>query len=132
MTKNELFEQTARVKVAHRIASTALDDATALEAMAIFDEWATDTSYEIGNRVRYGEKLYKCNIAHTSQEDWRPDKPSALWSEVSADEWAEWKQPTGAHDAYNEGGKCSYQGKHWICTSNGNIYPPDVFGWHEV
>lgn len=132
MTKAELIAKTAKVKAAQRTASTALDDATALEAMVIFDEWQTATVYAVNDRIRYADKLYKCNIAHTSQDDWRPDKPSALWSEVSADEWAEWKQPKGAHDAYNAGDKCSYKGKHWICTSNGNIYPPDVFGWVEA
>lgn len=132
MKKSELIAKTAKVKAAQRTASTALDDATAIEAIVIFDEWQTATAYEVGIRVRYADKLYKCNIAHASQDDWRPDKPSALWSEVSADEWAEWKQPTGAHDAYNTGDKCFYKGKHWICTADGNIYPPDVYGWNEV
>ena len=132
MKKNKLFEETAKIKNAQKTASTALDDKTALKAIAIFEGWQVDTLYEQNIRIRYADKLYKCNIAHTSQEDWRPDKPSALWSEVSAEEWAEWKQPKGAHDAYNEGDKCSYIGKHWVCTSNGNIYPPDVFGWVEA
>lgn len=132
MLKSELLEKTAKVKAAQKVASTALDDATALEAIVIFDEWQTATTYEVGIRVRYADKLYKCNIAHTSQDDWRPDVTPALWSEVSADEWVEWKQPTGAHDAYSAGDKCSYNGKHWICTADGNIYPPDVYGWSEV
>lgn len=106
-----------------------LDDETALNGVELFPMWKTATAYEIGDRVQYGGKLYKCNLAHTSQDNWSPDIPSALWSEVSADEWAEWKQPTGAHDAYNIGDKCSYNGKHYICTVDGNVYPPDVYGW---
>lgn len=129
MKKSELIAKTAKVKAAQKTASTALDDATALEAIAIFEEWATATAYAIGDRVRYIEKLYKCNIAHTSQTDWTPDKQSALWSEVSNEEWPEWKQPTGAHDAYNAGDKCSYKDKHYICDINGNVYAPDVYGW---
>lgn len=113
-------------------AATLQTDESALDSKWMFPTWMTETSYAIGDRIRYGEKLYKCNIAHTSQDDWRPDKPSALWSEVSADEWAEWHQPEGAHDAYNEGDKCAYKGKHWICTANGNVYPPDVYGWELV
>lgn len=131
MLKSELLEKTAKVKAAQKTASTALDDATALEAMAIFEEWATDTAYEIGNRVRYIDKLYKCVQAHTSQTDWTPDKTSALWVEVSVEEFPEWKQPTGAHDAYNVGDKCSYNGKHYICDINGNVYPPPTY-WHEA
>lgn len=132
MKKSELIAKTAKVKAAQRTASTALDDVTALDAMAIFEEWQTATTYNAGVRVQYNEVLYKCVQAHTSQTDWAPDATPALWSEVSADEWAEWKQPTGAHNAYNTGDKCSYKGKHWICTADGNIYPPDVYGWNEV
>lgn len=112
-------------------AATLQTDEVALDSKWMYATWQTDTAYEVGSRVRYGDKLYKCNIAHISQDDWRPDKPSALWSEVSADEWAEWKPPTGAHDAYNVGDKCSYQGKHWVCDANGNVFPPPT-NWHEV
>ena len=38
---------------------------------------------------------------------------------------------TGAHDAYNLGDKVSYNGKHYICTSDANAYAPDVYGWEE-
>lgn len=44
----------------------------------------------------------------------------------------EWKQPTGAHDAYDVGAIVSHNGKIWINTSPANIYEPGVFGWNEV
>ena len=44
----------------------------------------------------------------------------------------EWKQPTGAHDAYDVGAIVSHNGKIWINTSPANIYEPGVFGWDEV
>ena len=132
MKKSELIAKTAKVKAAQKTASTALDDATALEAMAIFEEWATATSYAIGDRVRYADKLYRCVQAHTSQTDWTPNVTPALWVEVSVDEYPEWHQPTGAHDAYNTGDKVSYKGKHYICDVNGNVYAPDVYGWELV
>ena len=113
-------------------AATLQTDESALGSKWMYPEWQNEVTYEVGNRVRYADKLYKCNIAHTSQEDWNPSVPSALWSEVSADEWAEWKQPEGAHDAYNIGDKCSYKGKHYICDVNGNVYAPNVYGWHEA
>lgn len=131
MLKSELLEKTAKVKAAQRTASTALDDATALDAMAIFDEWQTATAYDVGERVRYGDKLYKCVQSHTAQEGWTPDVTLALWVEVSVEEYPEWRQPTGAHDAYNKGDKCSYKGEHYICIADGNIYAPDVWGWEK-
>ena len=41
-------------------------------------------------------------------------------------------QPTGAHDAYNKGDKVSYNGKHYVCTADANIYAPDVYGWEAT
>ena len=50
-----------------------------------------------------------------------------------AEEWPEWQQPQGAHDAYAAGRKVSHNGKHWINTyGDGNIWEPGVFGWEEV
>ena len=113
-------------------AATLQTDETALESKWMYAAWKTDTAYEVGSRIRYGEKLYKCVQAHTSQDDWTPDVTPALWMEVSVEEYPEWKQPTGAHDAYNTGDKCTYNGKHYVCTVDGNVYAPDVSGWKAV
>ena len=113
-------------------AATLQTDEAALDSKWMFPTWMTETSYAIGDRIRYGEKLYKCVQAHTSQADWTPDATPALWVEVSVEEFPEWKQPTGAHDAYNIGDKVSYNGQHYICTINGNVYAPDVYGWEIV
>jgi len=51
---------------------------------------------------------------------------------TSTEEWPEWIQPTGAHDAYNIGDKVSHNSKHWINTINANVYEPGVYGWDEV
>ena len=50
----------------------------------------------------------------------------------TVDEWPEWVQPTGAQDAYMAGDKVSYNGKHYICIIDYNIYAPDVYGWEEA
>lgn len=33
------------------------------------------------------------------------------------DEYPPYKQPTGAHDAYHNGDKCSWNGGHYTCTA---------------
>lgn len=124
-------EAAQKVRDAMDTASAALSDEVALEAVAIYPLW-TLTSYAVGDRVQYNEKLYKCVQAHTAQADWTPDATAALWVVVSLDEYPQWVQPTGAHDAYNKGDKVSYNGKHYVCTTNANVYAPDVYGWEEV
>lgn len=53
---------------------------------------------------------------------------------VQEDEYPEFVQPTGAHDAYNIGDKVTYNGKKYICQINGCVWAPDVYpqGWQEV
>ena len=53
---------------------------------------------------------------------------------VEDDEYPKYKQPTGAHDAYNIGNKITYNGKRYICQMNGCVWTPDAYpqGWQEV
>ena len=109
-----------------------LDDTTALTGVELFPVWATDTAYVVGDRVQHNGVLYKCVQAHTSQADWMPDATPALWVIVSVEEWPEWIQPTGAHDAYDKDAKVSHNGKHWKSTMDANVYEPGVYGWEEI
>lgn len=117
-------------------ASASLPDEDALEAVELFPAWQTDTAYTVGIRVRYGEKLYKCVQAHTSQADWTPDVTPALWTEVAEPgEIPVWKQPTGAQDSYMTGDKVHYPTKDdavYESTMDYNTYAPDIYGWVMV
>lgn len=117
-------------------ASASLPDEDALDAVELFPAWQTDTAYTVGIRVRYGDKLYRCEQAHTSQADWTPDKTPALWTEVAKPgEIPVWKQPTGAQDAYMTGDKVHYPTKDdavYESTMDYNTYAPDVYGWVMV
>lgn len=128
MTRAEAIAYRNKIEAA---ASTMTDEA-ALTAVALFPAWAAGNAYAIGDRVQRNGKLYKCVQAHTSQVDWTPDAAPALWVAVSVDEWPEWVQPSGAHDAYHRGDKVSYRGKHYICTADANVYAPGVYGWEEA
>ena len=109
--------------------AVTLDDETALTGVELFPAWVVGKAYAVNDRAQYNGTLYKCVQAHTSQADWMPSATPALWVVVSVDEYPEWVQPTGAHDAYNIGDKVTYNGQHYVCTSNANVYAPDVYGW---
>lgn len=113
-------------------ASQSLDDESALEGIELFPLWKDDADYKVGDRIRYNNILYKCIQAHTAQPSWTPDVTPALWVVVSIDEFPEWKQPTGAQDAYRIGDKVSHLEKHWISAIDYNVYEPSVYGWDEV
>lgn len=86
-------------------------------------------AYSVGDRVQYNGTLYKCVQAHTAQSDWAPDATPALWVVVSIEEYPEWVQPTGAHDAYSKGAKVSHNGSKWISNVDSNVWEPGVHGW---
>ena len=44
----------------------------------------------------------------------------------------EWRQPTGAHDAYPERWEVVHDGKTWVSTTPANVWEPGVSGWREV
>jgi len=116
-------------------AAISLPDEDALEAVELFPVWAADTAYEAAVRVRYGDKLYKCVQAHTSQADWTPPDTPALWTEVAEPGTIPvWVQPTGAQDAYMKGDKVHYPTKDdtvYVSTVDNNVWEPGVYGWSE-
>ena len=115
-------------------AAASLSDTDALSGIELFDPWAADTSYEVGDRVRYEGQLYKCLTAHTSQAQWTPPDAPSLWVRVDdpSQEWPEWVQPLGSTDAYPMGAKVSHNSKHWISDIDANVYEPGVYGWTEA
>lgn len=65
------------------------------------------------------------------EADWAPDATPALWVVVSIDDYPEWVQPTGAHDAYSKDSKVTHNGKKWISSYDANVWEPGVYGWEE-
>ena len=113
------------------LAAESQDDAQALESIELFPKWEAGLSVAVGERYQHLGKLYRVVQAHTTQADWEPQDTPALWTEVSLDEWPEWKQPTGAQDAYNTGDKVTFEGAHYVSLIDGNIWSPAAYpaGW---
>jgi hypothetical protein len=115
------------------LAAESQDDAQALESIELFPKWEAGLSVAVGERYQHLGKLYRVVQAHTTQADWGPQDTPALWTEVSLDEWPEWKQPTGAQDAYNTGDKVTFEGAHYVSLIDGNIWSPAAYpaGWER-
>lgn len=118
------------------VAATFTDD-QALNCILLFPAWSgAGVAYKKGERLRHEGKLYKVLLDHTSQADWVPGSAPSLYVEVSdpAIEYPEWKQPTGAHDAYKKGDKVTYNGKKYISLIDSNTYSPADYpaGWKLV
>lgn len=115
-----------------------IDDVTATENASQFSLWAYPVAFKEGaiRRDPLDGNLYRVNAGqgHTSQEGWNPSLTPAMWTKIGdpAEEWPDWSQPIGAHDAYSAGDKTSHNGKRWTSDLDGNVWEPGVYGWTEV
>lgn len=112
-----------------------IPEAEALTIASCYQEWKTNEKYEVDEMVFYNGRLWRCEQAHTSQENFAPSEATAsLWTPVKYTEegYEEWRQPTGAHDAYSKGAIVSHNGKLWISTFDGaNVWEPGTVSYWE-
>lgn len=112
--------------------------ADALDNATMFPLWIESIGQraEAGSYWRHVDKLYRVNVGqgHTIQADWPPDQAASLFSLAAnpAEEWPEWIQPTGAHNAYKKGDKVTHGGKRWTSTADANTWMPGEYGWEEA
>lgn len=119
--------------------AVSLTEEKAMEIAAVFDRWREGKTYAVGEYVTYGTnavgdpQLYKVAQEHTSQADWKPDATPALYVAIGLDisGYPVWSQPTGAHDAYNDGDIVNYKGTLYKSLIDGNAYSPEAYplGW---
>lgn len=128
------YENAKRLRPYIEKAATSLDDTDALNAVELYPEWKSDTSYVVNQRLRYGGVLYKVLQEHTSQQTWTPDAASSLFAPVlipDPDVIPEWVQPDSTNP-YMLGDKVTHNGKTWENTIDNNVWEPGVYGWNEV
>ena len=120
-----------------QLAQYAPDEVAATAAFA-FDPWDAAGAYEVGNRVRYADVLYKCLTGHTAQESWTPDVSPSLWAKVLIPDPSvipEWEQPSSTN-GYSKGDKVTHNGKTWESLADNNVWEPGAIGteslWKEV
>lgn len=129
-----IIEKARRLRRKIEDLAITMTDEEGLEFVDLFVNWSEGIAYEVGDRVKFGDTLYKCVQAHTSQSDWTPDVVPALWTRVTVEEWPEWVQPIGAQDAYMTGDKVTFQSHHYISLIDNNTWSPADYprGWELV
>lgn len=131
---NKYMKEAEEIRNAIDVFAKNQTDETLLDNKTAFSLWRAGLQVTAGQILRYGDDIYRVIQSHTTQDDWTPDKVPALFVKISLDEYPQWRQPTGAHDAYNKGDKVSDEGKHWISEMDGNIWKPGtvVGAWSEI
>lgn len=127
---NKYMQEAKSIRAGIEAFSANQTDESLIDNMAAFPYWnGGGVSYSAGMLLQYDGSLYRVVQPHTSQADWTPDRVPALFARVSVEEYPDWVQPTGAHDAYGKGDKVAHNGKHWQSDIDGNVWEPGVYGW---
>lgn len=128
----DLADLTERIKTMYAMGELTEDEMEQLIEQAQTNAKPDDSYAPLNERVtaietwqrEVEERLDKLESS-SSTDPGEPEEP--------ADEWPEYKQPTGVHDAYHVGDKITYNGKHYTCIYDGCVWTPDTYpqGWKE-
>ena len=112
-----------------------LDDVTISEHPDMFSVWDENWTGKAGTILRDGDKLYRSihDVTNVAQNT-KPSETPSMWTQIGNpnEEYPEWVQPIGSHDAYEIDDKVSHNDKHWVSTVDNNVWEPGVYGWEEV
>ena len=115
---------------------------------ALFSFWRDNASAELawmdGEKVEkgwkrtFGGKTYECLQPHQTQSDYTPTATlGVLWKEIPSEAISVWKQPTGAHDAYNIGDRAHFPTINdpvYESLIDANVWSPVTYaaGWKKI
>lgn len=127
-----LIDLTQRIKTLYAMGELTEEEMKQLLEQAQTNAKPDDSYAPLADRVKAIEtwqrevedRLDKLETG-SSTDPGEPEKP--------VDEWPEYVQPTGAHDAYHVGDKITYNGKHYTCLMDGCVWTPDAYpqGWRK-
>ena len=69
--------------IPQQITTLTVDDHTALRMLDFSPEWAADTAYTVGYKVKRNGKLWRVLQAHTAQVGWEPENAASLWEQIN-------------------------------------------------
>lgn len=110
------------------------DETTIAEHPDLFVSWTEHWRGKAGDIVEDEGKLYRSihDVTDAGQNR-KPSETPSMWTPIGdpSEEFPEWSQPIGAHDAYSKGDKTAHNGKRWVSDTDGNVWEPGVYGWTE-
>lgn len=94
-----------------------IPDEIALQNISIYPEWREGLNLQIGDRLKYQEKLYKVIQAHTTQVDWQPNLVPALFEILDIVNEGTLENPILASS-----GMRYYKDKYYLDETDNKIY----------
>lgn len=127
------YGQAKKIKEMMHKAAKSLGDEDALSAPELFPSFKIGETYNLGDRFRYNNVLYKvCQPTIVSTSNIIPGEvgTEAIYAKVlyNGVTVAEWEQPNSTNP-YMKDDKVLHGGKTWICLIDNNVWEPGVYGW---
>lgn len=128
----DLADLTERIKTMYMMSELTEDEMKQLLEQAQDNAKPDDSYAPLANRVKAIEE-WETTIEERLSKLESGSSTDPGESKELGDEWPEYKQTTGAHDAYHVGDKITYNGKHYTCIYDGCVWTPDTYpqGWRE-
>jgi hypothetical protein len=130
----QLFEEVANVPTVNAFLEQQLEildkvPNSKLDVAKTKDDWKNLVGKTVlpDYECSFGSTDYKCLQKHIIQYGWEPPSVPALWlavPTVTDGGYPLWKQPTGAHDAYNTGDKVVLSEVVYTSKIDGNTTDP--------
>ena len=86
MAKIRTIEEARAFRAKIEGAALHIPEEQALESIELFPKWDATKDYVIGDKVRHGDKIYKCYNAITANPTWTPDVVPAHWEVLAKPE----------------------------------------------
>ncbi len=140
---SELNKATRRTATAQAVAEIMfvkaaqeeqLDEVTINEYPELFIQWDENWRGKAGDIVQDEGKLYRSiHDVNDAGQNRKPSETPSMWTLIGkpGEEFPEWVQPLGAHDAYDKGAKVTHNGEKWVSTASANVWEPGVYGWEK-
>ena len=137
-TKTDL-QAMEQLRRAMQLYAGTLPEEKAREVAMVYPHWEAGKTYPADAYITHGADangdpiLYQTIQKVTAAAEFPPDATSTLYNRISigASGHPIWAQPTGAHDAYDDGDIVSHGGTLYKSKINDNVWPPDTYpdGW---
>ena len=132
--RNTSAQEVAALMFVKMAQEEQFDETTISEHPDLFVQWSEFWRGKKGDIVLDEGQLYRSihDVTDAGQNR-KPSETPSMWTRIGnpLEEFPEWVQPIGAHDAYEAGSKVSHNEKKWVSEADGNVWEPGVYGWAE-
>lgn len=122
------------VDILNKIDEFYIQDSLTKEQKEELEEEARKNANPVNSYADLQTQIDKLADRVTALENKLANTGSSTPTEPTEEEYPEYVQPTGAHDAYKVGDKITYNGKKYECIYDGCVWTPDAYpaGWKLV